>query len=827
MLAVATMGYIEEKKTLSLLSSFKKNPIETCTVIREGQRLTVNTTELAAGDLVELTAGDRVPADLRLIRTNALKIDSSEFNGESYPMTKNAEYSNENPLEARNLCFYNTLCTEGMGLGVVIATGERTVIARLRNLARTLNKREISTPLELSQFMQNCAIQSSIFALFVLSIALLMDYSWTDSFVLFVGIIFAVVPNSLLMVVNIAFDLTVRRMARKYCLVKNFKSVETLGNSTVLICDKTGTLTQNRLTISHYWVDNEIYPADNTEDQALNHQQLLQLNSFLALSLASMLCNSAEFENGQSEVPILKRKTVNSNSIEAALLKCMELAFGNVVEKRKLHTKVLEMPFNPLLKIHATIHLMNYELLVADNPKYANCYNIRRSRYLIVIKGAPEKVLERCTSAFVNGREVPITDEFRLEFNKAYLHFGSLGERVIGFADLCLPKDKYPTNFKFDSDSLNFPLVGLRFLGLISMIDPPRSSVADSILKLRSAGVKVVVATGDHPTTAKAIARLTNIISENNETIEEAARRLALPIQQIDPSLAQVSIVHGADMQQYTPEMLDSLTSSNQELIFARLTPQQKLQIVESFQRIGAVVASIGDSINDIPMMKKSDVSVCLGANDALKDQCDVFILDHNFSTVVSCIVEGRWCKVNLKKIIAYLLSSNCPQVVAFFACFLFNLPLPLGVLGVLCIDLIANIVPAISLAYENPECGLQKQEEKSTNVEANVDDKKKRNLMKYNVFSAKTIDDGYQELLDSGPNDSTPIINNRLLCYSYLQIGVIQAFAGLFAYFVIMAENGFWVSRLFNLRQEWDSMAVNDLRDSVGQEWVIIILNY
>ena len=815
------MGYIEEKKTISLLSSFRKNPIDTCTVIREGQRLTVHATELAAGDLVEIKVGDRIPADLRLIRTNALKIDSSEFTGESYPASKNSEYSNENPLEARNLCFYNTLVTEGMGLGVVIATGERTVISRLRNLAKSLTKREISTPLELSLFVQNCAIQSSIFGLFVLSIALLMDYSWTDSFVLFIGILFAVIPNSLLMVVNVAFNLTVRRMARKYCLVKNFKSIETLGNSHVLICDKTGTLTQNRLTVNHYWVNNEIYPADNTEDQELS-QQLLHLHSFLALSLASILCNSAEFENGQSEVPILKRKTTNSDSIESALLKCMELAFGNVVEKRKLHTRVLEMPFNPLLKIHATIHSMNYELLIADNPKYANCYNVRRSKYLIVIKGMPEKVLERCTSAFVNGREMPITDEFRLEFNKAYLHFGSLGERVVGFADLCLPKDKYSSNFKFDADSLNFPLVGLRFLGLVSLIDPPRSSVADSISKIRSAGVKVVVATGDHPTTAKAIARMTNIISEHNETIEEAARRCCKPIQQLDPQLAQVTIVHGTDMQQYTPEMLDSLTSSNQELIFARLTPQQKLQIVESFQRIGSIVASIGDGLNDIPMLKKSDVSVCLGASDALKDQADLFILDNNFSTIVTCIVEGRWCKVNLKKIIAYLLSSNCPQLVAFISCFLFSLPLPFAVVGVLCIDLITNIVPAISLAYEDPEFGLQAKEDKNQNAESNVENKKgSSNLMKYNVFSAKTIDDGYQELLSAGPNDSSPIINAKLICYSYLQIGVIQSIAGLFAYFVIMAENGFWLSSLFYLRQEWDSMAVNDLKDSVGQEWV------
>lgn len=436
------MGYMEERKTNDLFDSFKKINIETCTVIREGQKFVINSTELVAGDLVEIRVGERIPADLRLIRTNGFKIDSSEFTGESYPMSKNSEYSNENPLEAKNLCFYGTLCTEGFGLGVVIAVGERTVISRLKNLAKSLAKREISTALEISSFIQNCSIHSSIFGLFVLSITLLMNYSWIDSFVLFIGIIFSIVPISLLMVVTCALNLTVRRMARKYCLVRNFKSIETLGNSNVLICDKTGTLTQNRLTVNHYWVNNEIYSADNTEDQVLN-QQLLHLNSFLALSMASILCNSAEFEGNQSEIPILKRRTtVNSNSIESALLKCMELAFGNVVEKRKLHTKVLEVPFNPLLKIHVTIHSMNYDLLLADNPKYTNCYNTRRSRHLIVIKGAPEKVVERCTSAFVNGKEVPITDDFRLEFNKAYLNFGSAGEHVIGFADLCLPKGK-------------------------------------------------------------------------------------------------------------------------------------------------------------------------------------------------------------------------------------------------------------------------------------------------------------------------------------------------------------------------------------------------
>lgn len=382
-------------------------------------------------------------------------------------------------------------------------------------------------------------------------------------------------------------------------------------------------------------------------------------------------------------------------------------------------------------------------------------------------------------------------------------------------------KDKYPSNFKFESsDPFNFPLVGLRFLGLISMIDPPRTSVADSIVKLRSAGVKVIIATGDHPTTAKAIARFTNIISENNETIEEVARRLALPIQQIDPSLAQVTIVHGTDMQQYTPEMLDSLNSSDKEIVYARLTPQQKLQIVESFQRIGSIVASVGDGLNDIPMMKKSDVSISLGANDALKEQADLFILDNNFSTIVNCIVEGRKCKANLKKIIAYLLCSNCPQLVAFVFCFLFSLPLPFGIIGIFCIDLITNFVPAVSLAYEDPEYGLQSGKDKSN--ESHIDNRQKKNIMKYNsVFSAKTVDDGYMELLDAGPNDSSPIITNKLICYSYLQIGAIQAFAGLFAYFVIMAENGFWISRLFYLREEWESMAINDLKDSYNQEWV------
>merc|ERR1712123_426684 len=233
-------------------------------------------------------------------------------------------------------------------------------------------------------------------------------------------------------------------------------------------------------------------------------------------------------------------------------------------------------------------------------------------RYLVAMKGAPERILERCSTIVVNGKELPMSDQWKNSFETAYMELGGLGERVLGFCDFVLPKDKYPTGYPFDPEEENFPLDGLRFVGLMSMIDPPRAAVPDAVVKCRSAGIKVIMATGDHPITAKAIAKSVGIISEGMETVEDIAARLNVPVKDVNPRDARACVVHGVELKDLGEKQIDEILMYHSEIVFARTSPQQKLIIVEGCQRMGAIVAVTGDGVNDSPALKKADIGVAM-----------------------------------------------------------------------------------------------------------------------------------------------------------------------------------------------------------------------
>jgi sodium/potassium-transporting ATPase subunit alpha len=354
----------------------------------------------------------------------------------------------------------------------------------------------------------------------------------------------------------------------------------------------------------------------------------------------------------------------------------------------------------------------------------------------------------------------------------------------LGFCDYFLPADEYPKNYQFDADDENFPLSGLRFVGLMSMIDPPRAAVPDAVGKCRSAGIKVIMVTGDHPITAKAIAKGVGIISEGNETVDDIAARLGIPVKEVNPRDAKACVIHGSDLRDMTPAQIDDILNNHTEIVFARTSPQQKLIIVEGCQRQGQIVAVTGDGVNDSPALKKADIGVAMGiaGSDVSKQAADMILLDDNFASIVTGVEEGRLIFDNLKKSIAYTLTSNIPEISPFLLFILADVPLPLGTITILCIDLGTDLVPAISLAYETAESDIMKRQPRDP-----LHDK---------------------------------LVNHRLIGMAYGQIGMIQACAGFYIYFVIMAENGFWPSRLLGIRREWDSKAVNDLEDSYGQEW-------
>ncbi|RWS13285.1 sodium/potassium-transporting ATPase subunit alpha-B-like protein [Dinothrombium tinctorium] len=759
-------SYYQESKSSKIIDSFKNMIPQYATVIRTGRKFVVPAENLVVGDLVEIKGGDSIPADIRIIAAHGCKVDNSCLTGESEPQSRIPELTDDAPLETKNLAFFSTHCVEGTVRGIVIATGDRTVMGRIANLASNLEESQTPIAKEIEHFIHIITGVAVFLGVIFFIIALSLGYYWLDAVIFLIGIIVANVPEGLLATVTVCLTLTAKRMASKNCLVKNLEAVETLGSTSTICSDKTGTLTQNRMTVAHMWFDNQIIEADTTEDQSGVQFDKSSIG-WKALSRCAMLCSRAEFKAGQEFVPILKRECIGDAS-ETAILKCMELTVGEVMNYRQKHRKVAEIPFNSNTKFHVTIH-ESHE---------------RDSHFLICMKGAPERILERSSTIFINGEEKPLDNETRIAFNNAYHELGGLGERVIGFCDLKLPADRYPYDYQFDVDEINFPLSNMRFVGLVSMIDPPRAAVPDAVAKCRSAGIKIIMVTGDHPITAKAIARSVGIISEGNETMDEIARRRNIPIEEVDPRQAKAAVMHGQQLKNMTNEDLDNFLQNHSEIVFARISPQQKLVIVEGCQRLGAIVAVTGDGVNDSPALKVADIGVAMGisGSDVSKQAADMILLDDNFATIVAGVEEGRLIFDNLKKSIAYTLSSNIPEITPFLAFLILGIPLPLGAVAILCIDLGTDMVPAISLAYERPESDIMKRRPRDS-----VNDK---------------------------------LVNQRLISMAYGQIGAIQAAAGFFSYAVIMAQNGFWLTDLIGKRALWDSKAVRDLKDSYEQEW-------
>ncbi|GCB81956.1 hypothetical protein scyTo_0023194, partial [Scyliorhinus torazame] len=294
------------------------------------------------------------------------------------------------------------------------------------------------------------------------------------------------------------------------------------------------------------------------------------------------------------------------------------------------------------------------------------------------------------------------------------------------FCHTTLPVDQFPPGYSFDTDDLNFPTENLCFVGLMSMIDPPRAAVPDAVGKCRSAGIKVIMVTGDHPITAKAIAKGVGIISEGNETVEDIAQRLNIPISQVNPRDAKACVIHGTDLKDMVQEQLDQILANHTEIVFARTSPQQKLIIVEGCQRQGAIVAVTGDGVNDSPALKKADIGVAMGisGSDVSKQAADMILLDDNFASIVTGVEEGRLIFDNLKKSIAYTLTSNIPEITPFLLFIVANIPLALGTVTILCIDLGTDMVPAISLAYEAAESDIMKRQPRNPKTDKLVNEK-------------------------------------------------------------------------------------------------------
>merc|ERR1712165_66258 len=754
-------SYYQESKSAKIMEGFK-NLVPQYALVRRngGEKITVKAEDLTLGDIVEIKFGDRCPADLRILEARGLKVDNSSLTGESEPQARGPDFTNENPLETKNLAFFSTNAVEGTATGIVVNIGDNTVMGRIAGLASGLDSGQTPIAKEIEHFIHLITAVAVFLGVTFFIIAFILGYHWLDAVIFLIGIIVANVPEGLLATVTVCLTLTAKRMASKNCLVKNLEAVETLGSTSTICSDKTGTLTQNRMTVAHMWFDDAIAEADTSEDQS-GKSAYKTKPGWGPLERCAALCNRAEFKPGEGSKPVLKRE-VNGDASEAAILKCTELSTGDVMGFRAKYKKVCEIPFNSTNKYQVSIH----EYPEGD------------SVHLLVMKGAPERILDRCSSIVVNGQEHQLTAEWKEKFETAYMELGGLGERVLGFCDFALPRGDYPTGYPFNQDDVNFPIEGLRFVGLMSMIDPPRAAVPDAVTKCRSAGIKVIMVTGDHPITAKAIAKSVGIISADNMTVEDVAAAKNKDVNQLtkeEQREAHAAVVHGGELKDITDAQLDEILMYHSEIVFARTSPQQKLIIVEGCQRMGAIVAVTGDGVNDSPALKKADIGVAMGiaGSDVSKQAADMILLDDNFASIVTGVEEGRLIFDNLKKSIAYTLTSNIPEISPFLLFICADIPLPLGTVTILCIDLGTDMVPAISMAYEEAESDIMKR-------------------MPRNPFTDK-------------------LVNERLISMAYGQIGMIQASAGFFVYFVIMAENGFRPSLLFGLTQIKSYRALDD----------------
>uniref|UniRef100_A0A7N8XQJ1 Sodium/potassium-transporting ATPase subunit alpha n=1 Tax=Mastacembelus armatus TaxID=205130 RepID=A0A7N8XQJ1_9TELE len=642
-----------------------------------------------------------------------------------------------------------------------------TVIGRIATLASSLDAGKTPIAIEIEHFIHIITGVAVFLGVTFLILSVILGYTWLEAVIFLIGIIVANVPEGLLATVTVCLTLTAKRMAKKNCLVKNLEAVETLGSTSTICSDKTGTLTQNRMTVSHMWFDNQIHKADTTENQSGASFDRSSA-TWAALARIAGLCNRAVFLAEQANIPILKREVAGDAS-EAALLKCIELCCGSVNDMRNKYPKIAEIPFNSTNK---------YQLSIHKNTTPGE------SKHLLVMKGAPERILDRCSTIMMQGKEQPLDEEMKDAFQNAYIELGGLGERVLGFCHFSLPDDQFPEGFAVNTDEVNFPTENLCFIGLMSLIDPPRAAVPDAVGKCRSAGIKVIMVTGDHPITAKAIAQGVGIISEGNETVEDIAARLNVPVSEVNPRDAKACVVHGGELKNMTPEQLDDVLKYHTEIVFARTSPQQKLIIVEGCQRQGAIVAVTGDGVNDSPALKKADIGVAMGiaGSDVSKQAADMILMDDNFASIVTGVEEGRLIFDNLKKSIAYTLTSKIPEMSPFLLFVIAGIPLALGTVTILCIDLGTDMIPAISLAYETAESDIMKRQPRN----------------------AKT----------------DKLVNERLISVSYGQIGMMQAVGGFFTYFVILAENGFLPMDLLGIRVLWDDKYINDLEDSYGQQW-------
>lgn len=638
----AILGTIQTLKAEKSLDSLKKLSVPKAKVIREGTLQEVDSTELTIGDLVQIEAGDVISGDGRIIECSSLQINESALTGEVESVDKTTDVITGQVVvgDQKNMVFSSSLVTNGTGRYIVTHIGMQTEIGKIASMLN--NAKERKTPLQksLDDFSGKLSIGIFFISLIVLCLNLfLAKQSLIDSLMIAVALAVAAIPEALSSIVTIVLSMSTQKMVKENAIIKNLNSVESLGCVSVICSDKTGTLTQNKMTPQTIYFYNHLMKISELDNCHHDHSVLLK---------SCLLCNNAVI-NGEQRI---------GDPTELALIDLVHEYTKNDIEFKHTAVRTSELPFDSDRKL-MSISSLNH----------------------IYTKGAPDVIIKRCSTILINGIKEPITKRHLDAIEKENQRCANNGLRVLGFAY----KDYRGNQVTLEDEH------DLTFIGLVSLMDPPRIESQDAVAKCKIAGIKPIMITGDHVVTARAIATQIGIYEDGDLSIE------------------------GYELDKMSEEELDEKLPHIS--VYARVAPEHKIRIVKAWQKRGDIVAMTGDGVNDAPALKQSDIGVAMGitGTEVSKDAASMILTDDNFSTIVKAVITGRNVYRNIKNSINYLLSGNFAGILCVFIASLLLLPTPFFPVHLLFMNLITDSLPAIAIGMETGKNGVLKEKPRSS----------------------------------------------------------------------------------------------------------------
>lgn len=636
----AILGFIQEFRTEKSLEALQELAAPTCKVIRDGNVKVINSRELTIGDLVVLESGDRIPADGKFIDSANIVVDESLLTGESVGISKDTK-------KGKNEGFMGTIVLKGRGLILIDAIGMQTEMGKIANLLDNIEEEKSPLRERLDSLGKILVIVCIIVCLIVTILGILRGNDITEMFLLGVSLAVAAIPEGLAAIVTVALALGVSRMLKRNALIRKLPAVETLGCTSVICSDKTGTLTQNKMTVKEILTNGKIYELDKED-----------IGECEKLKEAFVYCNDTNYNYTIKDI----EKAVMGDPTETALVKVFFKETKDVESFFEKVSRVFEIPFDSTRKMMTVIMKSNGKEI---------CY----------MKGAPERLLERCDFVLESGKVKPLTAQKKKQI---YSYIESMSNRALRCIAAAYKEDNLVKN-----DSIENNLI---FLGVAGSMDPPRIEVKDAVLKCKMAGIKPIMITGDHKNTALAIAKSINICNTDDQAIT------------------------GDELEKMSDEEL--IKRVEKVRVFARVSPNHKLRIVKAFKKNNNIVAMTGDGVNDAPAIKEADIGVAMGISgtDVTKEAASMVLMDDNFATIVSAVEEGRIIYDNIRKFIRYLLSCNLGEVLTMFLATLFYLPNPLTPIQILFVNLATDGLPAIALGVDPADKDIMRQTPREKN---------------------------------------------------------------------------------------------------------------